>query len=118
MTATAVSSLPISLPPYGSTRPQAALRHTKKVHDLELTQKQQERERYPAQLEDSEFKEREPFEHFAEFLLGNSGLGAYERVEIYERLIRHLKNCKLTKLTVALEKMKAEWDAEDEQETA
>ena len=62
-------------------------------------------------------KEREPFEYFAELLLGNApGLGAYERVEIYDRLIRHMKNCKLTKLTTAVGKLKAEWDAEGEED--
>ena len=76
-------------------------------------------EKHNAEKEEREWQEREPFEHFAELLLGISpGLGAYEEAEIYERLIRHLKNCKLTKLATAVETMKAEWDAEDERESA
>ena len=68
--------------------------------------------------EEREWQEREPFEHFAEFLLSNApGLGLIESRH-YGRVIRHLKNCKLTKLTTALEKMKAEWDAEYGQEVA
>ena len=81
-------------------------------------QRREERERDIAEEEEREWQEREPFEHFAEFLLGNApGLDLYDSTD-YERFVRHLKNCKLTKLATAVEKKKAEWDAEEEQISA
>ena len=95
----------------------AALRHTKKVCDLDYAQKKEERERRNAEEEEREWQEREPFEFFAEFLLGNApGLDAYDRTEDYERLVRHLKKCRIRKLTTAVEKKKAEFDAEVEED--
>ena len=93
----------------------AALGQIKKEYDLECAKKQEARKRHYAEQEDNEFKEREPFEFFAEFLLGNTpGLELYDSTN-YEPFIRHLKNCRLNKLATAVEKMKAEWDAVDEQ---
>ena len=98
----------------------AALRHTKKAHNLELAQikeEQEERaakvERYNAEQEDIEFQDREPFEFFAEFLLPIiPNISLYDSRH-YDLVIRHLKNCKLTKLTAALEKLTAELDIEN-----
>ena len=102
----------------------AALRQTKKAHNLESARIKEEGEkrevkqkRHYAEQEDIEFREREPFEFFAEFLVDElriySGHAFFMESPNYDYLIRHMKNCKLTKLTTALEKLKAEWDAED-----
>ena len=79
--------------------------------------RREEQEREHAEKEEREWKEREPFEYLAEYLLGNApGLDLFQYAEKYNLVIRHLKNCKLTKLATAVEKMKAEWDAEVEKE--
>ena len=83
-------------------------------------QRREEQERDIAEQDEREFQEREPFEHFAEFLAGelapSAGSYLFESTKYYDLVIRHLKNCKLTKLTAALEKMKAEFDAEVEED--
>ena len=86
-------------------------------------QKNEEREKRNAERDEREWQEREPFEHFAGYLVDElrtpTGYAYFvESPEDYERLIRHMKNCKLTKLATALEKKKAAWDAEDEQISA
>ena len=105
----------------GRTLKQVTKQVRREITAAERDEQQQceEREKRVAEEKEREWQEREPFEHFAELLLGKApGLGAYERDDIYERLIRHLKNCKLTKLTKAVERLKAEWGAEDEQISA
>ena len=81
-------------------------------------QEREEAKKRNAEQKEREWQEREPFEHFAEFLLSNTGgLGLIESRH-YDRALRHLKNCKLTKLAKALERLKAEWEAKDEQISA
>ena len=104
-----------------TTIKQAAKQIRLEIKDHETAQKQrrEEQERQFAEDEERAWKEREPFEYFAEFLLGNSpGLNLWDSAKEYDRVIRHMKRCKLTKIVKAIEKMKAEWDAEHEQERA
>ena len=90
-----------------------------KEYEIARQQRREALEKHNAEEEEREWKEREPFKHFAEWLLGNTpGLNLCWSAKDYERLIRHMTNCKLTKLVAAVEKMKAEWDAEHEQERA
>ena len=78
-----------------------------------------EQEKRFAEEQDREFREREPFEHFAEFLLKVEPLhGSTGYTADYQLIIRHLKNCKLTKLATAIEKMAAERRDEEEQMSA
>ena len=90
-----------------------------KVNKAAQKWKREEQERDIAEQEEREWQEREPFEYFAQYLLSNApGLGLCDSTKHYDLVIRHLKNCKLTKLTKALEKKKAEWEAEDERLSA
>jgi len=64
--------------------------------------KREEEERREAEEEEREWREREPCEFFAEYLLEDQD--SYDEQK-YARLIRHLKNCRLTNLVTAVEKM-------------
>ncbi|MCZ6862486.1 MAG: ParB N-terminal domain-containing protein [Alphaproteobacteria bacterium] len=94
-----------------------ALRQTKGVHNIELARvkeeqdkREAERERHYAEQEEHEWKTRDPLEHFAEYLLDE--LIINQHPSCYPVLIRHLNNSKHLALLKAVEKMKAEWDAE------
>lgn len=70
----------------------------KKADEESVAQGERERQE---RLE-REWKERDPLEHFAHYLLDD--LRLWERDEV-EMLKRHLKNCKLTKLAAAVDSL-------------
>jgi hypothetical protein len=76
-----------------------------KAEEEAQQRKGDEQERQDAEEKELEWQERDPFEHFADYLL------RYPQEN--DTLIRHLKNCKLDQLLTPVEKMIAGEEDED-----
>ncbi len=91
----------------------AQVRRKMRAEEEELKQRLKEESRKRVEETEREWREREPFEFFAEFLVDM----AYLDVPL-QTLQRHIKNCGLKKLQAEIDKKLAELEAQCEDENA
>ena len=89
----------------------AQVRRKMRAEEEELKQRLEETQKRSDEETEREWREREPFEFFAEFLVDM----AYLDVPL-QNLQRHIKNCGLKKLQAAIDKRLAEIEAQYESE--